>query len=41
MREIGRRGMDFSVNMITAMPDPETAAESVRLGAFDYLSKPV
>ena len=27
--------------MITAKPDIRTASDAVRLGAFDYISKPV
>jgi len=32
---------DVQVLMITGEPTAETAAEAVRLGAFDYLSKPI
>ncbi len=41
LRTIRERGLDSIVIMITGEPNVETAAEAVRLGAFDYLSKPV
>lgn len=41
LREIKNRGLGCPVIMITGEPNVETAAESVRLGAFDYISKPV
>ncbi|MDY6951912.1 MAG: sigma 54-interacting transcriptional regulator [Thermodesulfobacteriota bacterium] len=41
LREIRNRGLGCPVIMITGEPNVETAAESVRLGAFDYISKPV
>lgn len=34
-------GLDCPVIMVTGYPNVETAAEAVRLGAFDYLPKPV
>jgi two-component system, NtrC family, response regulator HydG len=34
-------GMDCPVIMVTGYPNVETAAEAVRLGAFDYIPKPV
>ena len=41
LREVKNRGLRSPVIMITGEPNVETAAESVRLGAFDYISKPV
>ncbi|MBU2550404.1 MAG: sigma 54-interacting transcriptional regulator [Proteobacteria bacterium] len=41
LREIKTRGLQCPVLMITGMPDIETASDAVRLGAFDYLPKPV
>ncbi|MFH0731149.1 MAG: sigma 54-interacting transcriptional regulator [Pseudomonadota bacterium] len=41
LREIKSRGFLCPVIMITGHPSTNTAAEAVRLGAFDYLSKPV
>jgi PAS domain S-box-containing protein len=41
LREIKERGLTCPVVMITGFPNIETAAEAVRLGAFDYLAKPV
>jgi PAS domain S-box-containing protein len=41
LREVKERGLRYPVIVITGQPDIKTAAESVRLGAFDYLSKPV
>jgi PAS domain S-box-containing protein len=41
LRTIRQRGLDSRVIMITGEPNVETAAEAVRLGAFDYLPKPV
>jgi PAS domain S-box-containing protein len=41
LRTIRQRGMQSRVVMITGEPNVETAAEAVRLGAFDYLPKPV
>lgn len=41
LREIRERGMQCPVVIITGQPDIDTASESVRLGAFDYLIKPV
>jgi len=36
-----RRGLRCPVIVITGQPSIQTAAEAVRLGAFDYVSKPV
>ncbi len=41
LREIKDRGLHCPVIMITGRPNVATAAEAVRLGAFDYLPKPV
>lgn len=41
VRELRGRRVDSPVVMITGYPNIETAAEAVRLGAFDYLPKPV
>jgi two-component system response regulator HydG len=41
LREVKEKGLTCPVVMITGEPNIGTAAESVRLGAFDYLPKPV
>ncbi|MCM2264944.1 MAG: sigma 54-interacting transcriptional regulator [Desulfuromonadales bacterium] len=41
LRELRRRGMNAPVIMVTGAPNMETAVEAIRLGAFDYLAKPV
>ncbi|MGD9949666.1 MAG: sigma-54 dependent transcriptional regulator [Desulfobulbus sp.] len=41
LRAIRTRGMSCPVIMITGDPGVETASESLRLGAFDYIPKPV
>lgn len=41
LREVKEKGLSCPVVMITGEPNIGTAAESVRLGAFDYLAKPV
>jgi len=41
LREIRSKGMTCPVIMITGAPNVDSAAEAVRLGAFDYLRKPV
>ncbi len=41
LKEINRKESNCQVIMITGYPDIETASESVRSGAFDYISKPV
>ncbi|MEN6438815.1 MAG: sigma 54-interacting transcriptional regulator [Syntrophobacter sp.] len=41
LREIKARGLIWPVIMITGDPGVETAADSIRLGAFDYISKPI
>jgi two-component system, NtrC family, response regulator HydG len=41
LREIRARGLNCPVIMITGDPAVETAADSIRLGAFDYIPKPI
>jgi len=41
LKEIKTQGYTCPVIMITGAPDIETAAASLRLGAFDYLPKPI
>lgn len=41
LRRVKDRGCEEPVVLITGEPDYETASEAVRLGAFDYLAKPV
>ncbi len=41
LRAVRRAGCRCPVVMITGYPNIDTAAEAVRLGAFDYLPKPV
>ena len=41
LQEIKDRGLRPPVIMITGAPDIETASAAVRLGAFDYIAKPV
>ena len=41
LREIKARGLSCPVIMITGDPGVETAADSIRLGAFDYIPKPI
>ncbi len=41
LHEIKKRGLFCPVIMITGEPNIETSAEAVRLGAFDYISKPI
>jgi DNA-binding NtrC family response regulator len=41
LRFIRQTGVQCPVVMITGFPNLESAAEAVRLGAFDYISKPV
>ncbi len=41
LREVKKRDLRCPVIIITGQPSIETAAEAVRLGAFDYLPKPV
>jgi PAS domain S-box-containing protein len=41
LKEVKSRKNNCPVVMITGYPNVETASEAVRLGAFDYISKPV
>lgn len=41
LRQVKRKGSTSPVIMITGSPDMDTALEAVRLGAFDYIPKPV
>ena len=41
LREVRDKDMRTPVIMITGKPSIETASEAVRLGAYDYLIKPV
>ena len=41
LRTVEKRGIDAMVIMVTGDPSVETASQAVRLGAFDYLAKPV
>ncbi|HKQ68522.1 MAG TPA: EAL domain-containing protein [Polyangiaceae bacterium] len=41
LRTVRRRDLDVPVILLTALPWGETAAEAVRLGALEYLQKPV
>ena len=41
LREISARKIHCPVIMITGVPNIDTAAESVRLGAYDYVCKPI
>jgi len=41
LREIKERNLNCPVIMITGYPNIETASDAIRLGAFDYIPKPV
>jgi len=41
LRTVRNGGNNSPVVMITGSPDVETASEAVRLGAFDYIPKPI
>jgi PAS domain S-box-containing protein len=41
LREIKAKGLSCPVVMVTGDPEVETAAEAMRLGAFDYIPKPI
>ncbi|MFZ5774391.1 MAG: sigma-54 dependent transcriptional regulator [Thermodesulfobacteriota bacterium] len=41
LRRVREKGMACPVIMVTGYPNINTASEAVRLGAFDYLAKPV
>jgi PAS domain S-box-containing protein len=41
LREAKERGIGCPIIMLTAFPNVDTVSEALRLGAFDYISKPV
>lgn len=41
LKEIRRRNISSPVIIITGYPNIKTASDALRLGAFDYISKPV
>ncbi len=41
LRTVKEQGLDCPMVMVTGYPNINTATEAVRLGAFDYLAKPV
>ncbi|MBW1837087.1 MAG: response regulator, partial [Deltaproteobacteria bacterium] len=41
LRAAKNRGLTCPIVMITGYPNIETASEALRLGAFDYLAKPI
>jgi len=41
LQEVGERNLQCPVVMFTGVPNIENASDAVRLGAFDYLPKPV
>ena len=41
LREIKKRNISCPVIMITGYPNIETASEAIRIGAFDYIPKPI
>ncbi|MDO3378716.1 sigma-54 dependent transcriptional regulator [Geoalkalibacter halelectricus] len=41
LEEVRRRGLYLPVVMITGAPEVDSATEALRLGAYDYLAKPV
>ncbi|WP_429885805.1 sigma 54-interacting transcriptional regulator [Geoalkalibacter halelectricus] len=41
LEEVRRRGHHLPVVMITGSPEVDSATEALRLGAYDYLAKPV
>jgi PAS domain S-box-containing protein len=41
LRRVREMGLECPVVMVTGYPNVETASEAVRLGAYDYISKPV
>ena len=41
LREIKNKKLNCPVIMITGYPNIETASEAIRLGAFDYIPKPI
>ncbi len=41
LREIKKRNLKCPVIMITGYPNIDTASEAIRIGAFDYIPKPI
>jgi PAS domain S-box-containing protein len=41
LEEVKKRGLNCPVIMITGEPNIDTSAKALRLGAFDYLTKPI
>jgi len=41
LREVKSRGLYCPVVIITGEPNIDTASDAVRIGAFDYMSKPI
>ncbi|HDK16484.1 MAG TPA: response regulator, partial [Nitrospirae bacterium] len=41
LQEVRKKNLRCPVVMITGAPDVETAAEALRLGAFEYIPKPI
>ncbi len=41
LKVVTQKNLNCPVVMITGVPTIETASEALRIGAFDYLSKPV
>ncbi|GBE04307.1 transcriptional regulatory protein ZraR [bacterium BMS3Abin09] len=41
LREINKKKLNCPVIMITGYPNIDTASEAIRLGAFDYIPKPI
>jgi two-component system, NtrC family, response regulator HydG len=41
LKKLRQAGVDCPVVMITGYPDIESATELIRLGAFDYIAKPI
>lgn len=41
LKEIKKRGISTPLVLMTGQPDIETAISAIRLGAFDYLRKPI
>ncbi len=41
LQKVNDRGLFCPVVMVTGVPTIDSAADAVRMGAFDYLSKPV
>lgn len=41
LREVKKRNLNSPVIMVTGVPNIETASEALRLGAYDYIPKPI